>query len=246
MLNMDRRTDWEKNLTLLELCEPLFKKVCLLNRLGRKGGSISTSLDAEKLRIEIKGMFADIERRASAGSALAAQWQKVESPMIFFVDSMIAECGLSVSATWNQNRLAYERKELAGDEKFFDLLDDTLNDPSKEATDRLKIFYTCLGLGFTGWYAGQNEYLRGKMLDINQRIREALDTDQNTKICPEAYAGVDTRDLIQRPGLSVGVIAVICLGLCLIVFTVEIYLFRAASLQLTDSVTAIATQEVTQ
>ena len=84
------------------------------------------------------------------------------------------------------------------------------------------------------------------MLDINQRIREALDTDQNTKICPEAYAGVDTRDLIQRPGLSVGVIAVICLGLCLIVFTVEIYLFRAASLQLTDSLAAIATQEITE
>jgi type IV/VI secretion system ImpK/VasF family protein len=246
MLNMDRRTDSEKNLTLLELCEPLFKKVCLLNRLGRKGGSISTSTDAEKLRIEIKGMFADIERRASTGSALAAQWQKIELAMIFFVDSMIAECGLSLSAIWNQNRLAYERKELAGDEKFFDLLDDTLNDPSKEATDRLKIFYTCLGLGFTGWYAGQNEYLRGKMLDISQRIREALDTEQNTKICPEAYVGVDTRDLIERPGLNIGVIAVICLGLCSIVFTVEIYLFRAASLSLTDSLTAIATQEITK
>ena len=243
---MDRRTDRGKNLSLLELCEPLFKKVCLLNRLGRKGGSISTSMDAERLRIEIKEMFADIERQASADSALVAQWQKVESPLIFFVDSLIAECGLSVSAIWNQNRLAYERKELAGDEKFFDLLDDTLNDPSKEATDRLKIFYTCLGLGFTGWYAGQHEYLRGKMLDISQRIREALDIDQNTKICPEAYAGVDTRDLIQRPGLSIGMIGVIGLGLCLIVLTVEIYLFRAASLSLTDSLTAIATQEITK
>jgi len=243
---MDRHTDRGKNLTLLELCEPLFKKVCLLNRFGRKGGSISTAMDAEKLRIEIKGIFADIDRRASVDSGLAAQWQKIELPMIFFVDSMIAECGLSVSAAWNQNRLAYERKELAGDEKFFDLLDDTLNDPSKEATDRLKIFYTCLGLGFTGWYSGQHEYLRGKMLDITHRIREALDADQNTKICPEAYTGVDTRDLIQRPGLSIGVIALIGLGLCLIVFTVEIYLFRAASLSLTDSVTAIATQEITK
>ena len=51
--------------------------------------------------------------------------------------------------------------------KFFDLLDETLNDPSDEATERLKIFYTCLGLGFSGWYAGQSEYLRGKMLDIS-------------------------------------------------------------------------------
>jgi type IV/VI secretion system ImpK/VasF family protein len=232
-------------MTLLELCEPLFKKVCLLNRLGRKGASLSAAVDPEKLRIEVKELFSDIQKRASSEPGLAAQWQKVELPMIFFVDSMIAECGLSVSAHWNQNRLAYERKELAGDEKFFDLLDETLKDPSEEATERLQVFYTCLGLGFTGWYAGQPEFLRGKMLDIGQRIRPMMDSNQNARICPEAYTGIDTRDLVQRPGLSLGAMAVIFLGLCIIVLTVEIYLFRAASLSLLDSVSAIATQETT-
>jgi type VI secretion system protein ImpK len=230
-------------MTLLELCEPLFTKVCLLNRLGRKGASLSSAVDPEKLRIEIKELFSDIQRRANAEPGLAAQWQKIELPMVFFADSMIAECGLSFSANWNQNRIAYERKELAGDEKFFDMLDNTLKDPSEEATDRLQIFYTCLGLGFTGLYAGQIEYLRRKMLDISQRIRPAMDTDQNTRICPEAYLGVDTRDLVQRPGLSIGAIAVIFLGLSFIVLTVEIYLFRTASLSLLNSLTAIATQE---
>jgi type VI protein secretion system component VasF len=241
---MDRHTDLLKSPALLELCEPVFKKVCLLNRLGRKGGSFSTSSDHEKLRLEIKELFAEIGKRASAYSGLAAQWQNVELPLIFFVDSMIVECGISVSAAWNENRLAYERKELAGDEKFFDLLDETLSDSSKEASERLQIFYTCLGLGFTGWYAGQNEYLRGKMLDISQRIQDSMDTNANARICPEAYVGVDTRDLIQGPGLSIGAIAIICFGLCLIVFSVEIYLFRAASLSLTDSLTAIGTQEI--
>jgi type VI secretion system protein ImpK len=230
-------------MTLLELCEPLFKKVCLLNRLARKGASLSATVDPEKLRLEIKELFSDIQKRASAEPGLAAQWEKVELPMIFFVDSMIAECGLAISANWNRNRLAYERKELAGDEKFFDLLDDTLKDPSEAATERLQVFYTCLGLGFTGWYAGQNEYLRGKMVDISQRIGSAMDTSQNTKICPEAYAGVDTRDLVQQPGLGIGVIAVIFLGLCFIVLTVETYLFRAASLSLLDSLAAVQTQE---
>jgi type VI protein secretion system component VasF len=233
-------------MTLLELCEPLFKKVCLLNRLGRKGAGVSTSVEHEKLQLEIKELFADIEKRASTEPGLKAQWQKIELPLIFFVDSMIAESGLIASTRWHQNRLAYERKELAGDEKFFDLLDDTLKDPSEEATDRLSIFYTCLGLGFTGWYAGQTEFLRGKMLDISHRIRAAMDTDQTARICPEAYAGVDTRDLVQRPGLGLGAIAVVFVGLCLIVLTVEIYLFRAASLSLTDSLTAIASQEISK
>ena len=233
-------------MTLLELCEPLFKKVCLLNRLGRKGASVSGAMDPEKLRLEIKELFGDLEKRANADPGLKAQWQKIELPLIFFVDSMIAESGLLVSTRWHENRLAYERKELAGDEKFFDFLDETLSDPSEEATERLQIFYTCLGLGFTGWYAGQTEYLRGKMVDITHRIRAAMDTDQKAKICPEAYLGVDTRDLVQRPGLGIGAIAIIFLGLCLIVLTVEIYLFRAASLSLTDSLTAIASQEISQ
>jgi len=230
-------------MTLLELCEPLFKKICLLNRLARKSASLSTAIDSERLRLEIKELFADTQKRATTKPGLAAQWKKVELPMIFFVDSMIAECGLSISATWNRNRLAYELKELAGDEKFFDLLDDALKDPSEEATEQLQIFYTCLGLGFTGWYTGQNEYLRGKMLDISHRIGSAIDANQKNRICPEAYAGVDTRDLVQRPGLGIGAIVVIFLGLCFIVLSVETYLFRAASLAVLDSLAAIDTQE---
>ena len=52
-----------------------------------------------------------------------------------------------------------------------------------------------------------------------------MDTDQSTRICPEAYIGVDTRDLVQRPGLGIGAIAIIFVGLCLIVLTVETYFF---------------------
>src|ERR1700745_1277991 len=222
-------------MTVLELCEPLFKKVCLLNRVGREGASLSSAINLEKLRLEIKELFADLEKKASSQPGLGALWQKLELPLIFFADSMIAECGLAVSTAWHHNRLAYERKELAGDEKFFDLLDETLNDPSEEATERLKIFYTCLGLGFTGWYAGQPEYLRGKMLDISQRIRGGMETDNSVRICPEAYQHVDTRDLGQAPASRLGGIAVVFIGLCLLVLVVEIYLFRAASLSLTDS-----------
>ena len=153
--------------------------------------------------------------------------------MIFFVDSMISESGLAVASTWNRNRLAYDRKELAGDEKFFDLLDETLNDPSDEASQRLVVFYTCIGLGFTGWYTGQPEYLRGKMLDISQRIRTAMETDKTARICPETYLNVDTRDLVQPPASRLGGIAIVFAGLCLIVVTVEAYLI-SRGVALTD------------
>jgi type VI secretion system protein ImpK len=229
-------------MTLLELCEPLFKKVCILNRLGRKG--VGTS-NFEALRFEIVEMFNGMAKTAETDPLLKAQWQKLEMAMIFFVDSMIAESRLPVAAEWHKKRLAYERKELAGDEKFFDVLDETLADTSDEATERLVILYTCLGLGFTGWYAGQPEYLRGKMLDISARIKPAMDTNPAVRICPEAYEGVDTRDL-QPPASRLVGIAIIFAGLCLIVLTVQIYLFRVASVGLTGSLSAIATQDISR
>jgi type VI protein secretion system component VasF len=230
-------------MTVLELCEPLFTKVCLLNRLGAGGGGF---LSADHLRLEIGQLFDEMRKSADADPALRVQWQKLELPLIFFVDSMISESSLPLAATWNRNRLAYERKELAGDEKFFDLLDETLADPSDEASQRLLVYYTCIGLGFTGWYAGQPEYLRGKMLDISQRIRAAMETDKTARICPEAYLNVDTRDLVQPPTSKLGGIAVIFAGLCLIVIIVEVYLFHAASLSLTDSLNAISSQEISK
>jgi hypothetical protein len=97
-----------------------------------------------------------------------------------------------------------------------------------------------------GWYAGQPEYLRGKMLDISQRIRSGMETDKSARICPEAYQNVDTRDLVQAPASRLGGIAIVFAGLCLLVMVVEIYLFRAASLSLTDSLSAIIGQEITK
>lgn len=215
----------------------------MLNRLGRSRPGL---LDYDELRSEIEQLFDTVRNSAESDPALRVQWQKLELPMIFFVDSMISESALAAAAAWNRNRLAYERKELAGDEKFFDLLDETLNDPGDEASQRLLVFYTCLGLGFTGWYAGQPEYIRGKMLEIGQRLKTAMDTDKSVRICPETYLNVDTRDLVEPPTSRLGGIAIVFAGLCLIVVMVEIYLFHAASLSLTDSLSAVGSQEISK
>src|SRR5881396_2656096 len=105
--------------------------------------------------------------------------------------AMLAESRLKFAGQWHQNRLAYERKELAGDEKFFDLLEESMQDNSEEAAERLAFYYTCIGLGFTGMYSGQPEYLRKTMMTIAPRIRHRVDSDQTARICPEAYTGVD-------------------------------------------------------
>src|SRR2546430_894078 len=147
-------------MTLLELTEPIFQYICRLNRAARKAGGPAASggantsfftkpgssaasaqarpmsLDYAVVRAEIKALLDDFLQKSGSDGRLSSQAKKMELPLLFFIDSMIAESTLPFAAQWNQNRLAYDRNELAGDEKFFDLLEETARDSSDEASER--------------------------------------------------------------------------------------------------------------
>jgi type VI protein secretion system component VasF len=215
-------------MTLLELCEPLFLYVCRLNRSARKGGSH----EYNRVRTEIDAIFDQMRSRSASEPRLISQYEKTERVLIFFVDSMIAESKLTFAREWHRNRKAFELDELAGDDRFWELLDETLEDSTPDASERLSVFYTCIGLGFTGFYAGQPEYLRNKMLQISARLQGVVDTDIETRICPEAYEHVDTSDLVEPPGMKLLGIAVALIGLTIVLFVSNIFLFRWTSEEL--------------
>jgi type IV/VI secretion system ImpK/VasF family protein len=221
---------------LIDLCEPLFQAVCRLNRMGRKG----SSTDYPTARSEILTLFERMQQEAKGDLALSEQFRKVEMPLIFFVDSMIAESTLRFAAEWNRNRMAYERNELAGDEKFFDLLDETLKETRDGADERLAVFYTCMGLGFAGWYSGQPEYLRKKMMEIAPRVRAYVDADETGLITPDSYQHTNTTNLPMPMAASLVPLLIILGGLFLVVSGVNIYSFRSASKELNEALDAIA------
>jgi len=226
-------------MTLLELCDPLFQYICRLNRAGRKGGHVEFTT----VRSEVLGLFDELRNRAANDFKLASQFKTVELPLVFFVDSLIAESRLPCAKQWNKDRLATKRNELAGDEKFFDLLDDTLKDPSDEATERLTIYYTCIGLGFSGFYFSQPEYLRKKMQDIALRLRGYMEADSQAKICPESYEHTDGRDLIEPPTGRVWLMVVIFLISACTALGCNLYLFSKAAGSLKESLRVILEQE---
>src|SRR5258708_4203409 len=117
--------------TLSELHEPLFQYICMISRIARNPGGENIAYDA--LRKIIVGMIEEMEQQAQAESVLAMQFAKTKLPLIFYIDSIIAESKLSLSPQWHRNRMAYEFNELAGDEKFFDFVDETLKENGKEA-----------------------------------------------------------------------------------------------------------------
>lgn len=226
-------------MNLLELCEPFFQDIARLNRAGRKGGQF----EFITVRADVKNQLEQIQTRAATDPRLKSQAKAMELPLMFFADSMLAESSLPFAGEWNKKRLAYERNELAGDEKFFDLLEETLRDPGDEATERLAVYYTCIGLGFTGWYQGQPEYLRKKMLEMATRIRRHMESDTTVRICPEAYEHTDTRDLIEPPTRSLGAIAIAFVILMLTTLAANYYLFQKASQDLTESLTVVLQQD---
>jgi len=171
------------------------------------------------VREELKAILEEMMQKAMSDMRLAAQVKKMALPLVFFVDSMIAESKLPFAGQWHSNRLAFARNELAGDEKFFDLLDETMKDSSDEASERLAVFYICLGLGFTGIYFQQPELLRKTMLTIAPRIIQFVERDPSSRICADAYEKVDLRNLVEPPStkfIYVGIVFA-CFTLALLI-----------------------------
>lgn len=215
-------------MTLAELCEPLLTYICRLNRTARAGAPVTYST----VRADIEERFRNAQQDAGADPRLFGQFQKMELPLIFFIDSCISESKLNIARDWNEKRLAYDHKELAGDEKFFDLLDETLADKTPESTERLLVYYQCIGLGFTGWYVGQEEYLYGKQKEVAARLRDSLRHDADAYICQEAYDYNDERDLIQPPGQKLAGIVIAVIGLGLTLLALNMFMYKQAASEL--------------
>lgn len=214
-------------MNLLELTEPLFQFICRLNRVARK----NAPSDYGAVRAEIREVFTEMSEKSRTEHKLAVQYTKIEPVLICFVDSIIAQSRLPYASEWDANRLAYElpEPELSGDERFFELLEGTMNERGEDAAERLTIFYTCLGLGFTGMHTGEPELIKRKMTDLALRIRSFVESDDAVRICPAAYDNVRT-DVWTRPvGTRVLGIVLVFAGLTLVVIITNIYLFRQST-----------------
>ena len=187
-------------MTPLELSEPLFQYVCRVNRSARKGGVYAE----DQVRAEVRAILADIKAKADTDPDLAGQFDPRKGRLLlvlmFFVDFMVRNSSLSFAREWGD--LAAEEGEPDGDRRFFQMMDETLADRSEAATQRLAVYYTCLGLGFSGSHTGEAKFLRQKMLELSARLRSLIGSDAATRVCPEAYENVNTDNLVQPPSSS--------------------------------------------
>jgi type IV/VI secretion system ImpK/VasF family protein len=220
---------------LLDLYEPVFQYLCRLQRASRA----AAHTDYNRVRSDLRETLGQIERDAAMDVRLANQARRLDLPIVFFIDNIICTSRLPFAKTWFDNRLAVERGEQAGDERFFEFLEADLHDPSEEAAERLAVYHVCLGLGFTGIYMGQPDRIRGYVDTIFPRIRQWMDTDPRTKVSEEAYRSTDKRVLTEPPSKMILLMTILFVGF--VIGSVLIYaeLYRHATTQLNESVSQI-------
>lgn len=223
---------------LIELCEPLFQYVCRLSRSARSDASVG----AAAVRADLDEIFGEMEETASGRPELKAQYKKIQMPLIFFTDYMIKTSELRMARDWEEMQRDFG--EHAGDEKFFDLLEEDLEQAERgdvEARERMLVYYQCVGLGFQGFYEGQTEKLRSLMEQMGAQLRkmDLIDLSDKSLVCPEAYEGVDTSDLIEPPAKKMVGVTLAVVGLVLALFVTNIALFLTGRDQLDDALDRI-------
>jgi type IV/VI secretion system ImpK/VasF family protein len=225
-------------MNLIDLYEDIFQYMCRLNRAARADGKPEYA----RVRAEVKTLLDDIGRNASSNVQLLNQVKRLELPIIFFVDNLICTSRLEFARKWSEDRLARERNELAGDERFFEFLERDLTDVSEDAAERLVIYYTCLGLGFTGTYQGQPEQIHRYMNQMFQRIRRWVEADPQAKVTGEAYRFTDTRQLTEPPNRKIILVTLLFVFLSLSMLAVCYGLYGKAARELTSSIKQIEEQ----
>lgn len=166
---------------LVELTRPLIGHVLRACKFARSGAPIT----AAGLKDELRRILEQIRTDCANNPSLKRDFERIERPLVFFIDYTIKEGGLPFSADWSE--LARDYNELSGDEKFFDLLADTLDDPESQA--RLKMFYQMIGLGFDGCRRGDGEFLERRMRLCATRFPEMRRLETTELFSPAEATG---------------------------------------------------------
>ncbi|MDR2105581.1 MAG: DotU family type IV/VI secretion system protein, partial [Deferribacteraceae bacterium] len=151
---------------LEKLCRPILACICNYEQYAA-----ASPLTMERFKAEVEFLLENARREAAKKPSLAAEFAKIERPLVFFVDYMVKEGSFSFSKGWRE--LARQYNELSGDEKFFDLLDKAFNDP--EAENVIPLYYTMMGLGFDGVHKGDYGFIEKELRLCAARFSEPPD-----------------------------------------------------------------------
>jgi type IV/VI secretion system ImpK/VasF family protein len=205
------------------LCKPVFVLFCNYRQLNEAGNPPTMEI----FREQIENALEDIKYAVASNPSLSRAYQRIELPLVFFIDYMVKEGSFPFKKEWRE--LARNYNELSGDEKFFNLLSGALDSP--DARNTLSVFYTMLGLGFDGVYANDTKPVERIMKQCMSRLSGEFDIRQ------EPIVSVDTekrltlsKKRIQMPQTRLLRMALIgSITFVIIAFIINLFVFANAT-----------------
>ncbi len=182
-------------MTLTDLCEPLFLHLCRLSRRHRAGDAPV----ARAIRDELATILTDLRARAALSPALFSQFERIEPALILCIDNIMRTSDWPCAKGWTPPtaRAALPSNDDAA--RFFELLRNTLDDPSQPADERLEVLASCAALSFATTDLPQADRAALDQL----RLRLALDAAR--PICTDVQSHTDPTDLTRptpRPAIA--------------------------------------------
>ena len=172
------------DIKIADFCDPIFQQVV---KWGLESDA-EHPIDTDSARATLNNLIDRLRLASRQQPKIGQQFVQVELPLLFFIDFVMQD-RIHLTAPWAE--LAFERNELAGDEKFFDLLEQTLGSPTDNATDRVEVFYQCMALGFCGTYSPQSPELHRIFRRCALRLGLSPDLVESGQLTPEAYEHLD-------------------------------------------------------
>jgi len=151
----------EQSSKLADMCEPVFTLVCRVSYAHRSG----LPMDEHAVRAQVERTLADVRRQIESEPGGTSRFEEVRLPLLYFIDFHM----VSIFPNWPW--LSAAESAIAPGSHFYDLLEEAMKDSSPEATERLRVFFRCLALGFTGECEGDAPRLGYLMRDLYARIR---------------------------------------------------------------------------
>lgn len=146
---------------------------------------------------------------------LGALWDRVRYALVTTADQVILSSPWQNRAGWSmqlQEAEVYGTRE--GGKRFFQLVDQTLADPTPDAQALALVLFHCMGLGFQG-------ELRNDRAEL-QRIRQHLFDKAQLgarlagRLAPDAYERNSDKSTLKLP--TVGIFRLVLVGLAAIAF----------------------------
>jgi type IV/VI secretion system ImpK/VasF family protein len=202
---------------LEKLCNPVFQCLCNYWQLSRVTGAA----DREKFLRDITGLLEQARKNASREPLLEREFAWMEKPLVFFIDYIVKEGRFPYSAEWRE--LARNYNELSGDEKFFDILNETLEKP--DHGNSIVLFYVMLGLGFDGAYRNKRDHIEQCMRLCAEKAVFDYDIHSEPVISPH---GGKFR-VKRRPRFGIRAIIAVCALFMVACFIVNLTVFTDAT-----------------